>query len=35
MKQRFNDNDVLFEQVNSILVQLFKLEPYEIKIAVE
>ena len=34
-KQRFNDNDVLFEQVNSILVQLFKLEPYEIKIAVE
>jgi len=34
-KQRFDNNEELFEQVNSILVQLFKLEPYEIKIAVE
>lgn len=34
-KQRFADNNELFEQVNRILVQLFKLEPYEIRIAVE
>lgn len=34
-KQRFDSNEELFEQVNSILVELFKLEPYEIKIAVE
>lgn len=34
-KQRFDDNNELFEQVNRILVQLFKLEPYEIRIAVE
>lgn len=34
-KQMFEDNNELFEQVNSILVQLFKIEPYEIKIAVE
>lgn len=34
-KQMFEDNNELFDQVNSILVQLFKIEPYEIKIAVE
>lgn len=34
-KQRFDSNEELFEQVNNILVELFKLEPYEIKIAVE
>jgi len=34
-KQKFDTNAELFEQVNSILEQLFKIEPYEIKIAVE
>lgn len=34
-KQRFDSNEELFEQVNSILVELFKLEPYEIRVAVE
>ncbi|MBO0454304.1 DUF4809 family protein [Candidatus Enterococcus murrayae] len=30
----FEDKEELFKQVNEILVQLFKVEPYEIKIAV-
>ena len=34
-KQLFDDNNELFEQVNNILVQLFKIEPYEIRIAVD
>lgn len=34
-KRRFEENEALFQQVNTILVQLFKLEPYEIKIAVD
>ena len=34
-KQLFDDNNELFEQVNNILVQLFKIEPYEIRIAID
>ncbi|MGX7204550.1 DUF4809 family protein [Enterococcus pingfangensis] len=34
-KQTFEDNDQLFDQVNQILAQLFKIEPYEIKLAVD
>ncbi|MGX7124717.1 DUF4809 family protein [Enterococcus viikkiensis] len=34
-KQRFEADEELFDQVNQILVQLFKTEPYEIKLAAE
>lgn len=34
-KQQFEDNEELFNQVNQILVQLFKTEPYEIRLAAE
>lgn len=34
-KQQYDDNKELFEQVNNILVQLFKIDPYDIRIAVE
>lgn len=34
-KQQYDDNQELFEQVNNILVQLFKIDPYDIRIAVE
>lgn len=34
-KQTFAETTELFEQVNQILVQLFNIEPYEIKMAVD
>lgn len=34
-KQQYDDNKELFEQVNNILVQLFRIAPYEIRLAVE
>ena len=33
-KQRFEQTEALFEQVNQILTQLFGIEPYEIRLAV-
>lgn len=34
-KQRFEQTEALFEQVNQILTQLFGIEPYEIRLAVD
>lgn len=34
-KQRFDQTEALFEQVNQILTQLFGIEPYEIRLAVD
>lgn len=34
-KQKFDDTEELFQKTNEILVQLFNIEPYEIKIAVD
>ena len=34
-KQRFEDDEELFAQVNQILVQIFNIAPYEIKLAAE
>lgn len=34
-QKNFDDNDQLFDQVNQILARLFKIDPYEIRIAVD
>lgn len=34
-KQRFEQTEALFEQVNQILTPLFGIEPYEIRLAVD
>lgn len=34
-KQRFDQTEALFEQVNQILTQLFGIEPYEVRLAVD
>lgn len=35
VNKTFEINEELFKQVNEVLVQLFKIEPYEIKLAID